>query len=147
MTVVVDWLVENRVIIWESTDRVSGDELTSGNACVRKLIANARANGVEKVQIFVDAFRCKYSPTSIWAMYQAFSYLREDTYGWHVVCVNDSLLADLCTKFAFKFTDGRIIIQTDLETGLLFLQDKDKRLPDLPQAYREWVRMSHDPAC
>ena len=144
MTVVVDWLVENRVIIWMSSGKVTGGQMAAGNESVRALIAQARANSVQEVQIFVDIFRAEYSPMSLYAMRDWLTYLKEDGFDWHVICVKHPKLYRMCTNFAFRFMNRRIIVEDDLVEGLQFLEGKDETLPDLLDRYQRWIQLQRE---
>ena len=140
MSVRIDWLVENRVIIWESSNRVTLQEYAIGNQRLREMLAQTRRQGIDNVHIFVDGFRVESAPTNILAMKQNFTYLKEGGYDWQVICVRQPRFYQICINFAFSFANQHIIVEDDLVDGLRFLQEKDETLPDLLESYRRWVR-------
>jgi hypothetical protein len=145
MSVVVDWLVRDRVIIWESSGKVTGEEIIYGNECLTALLAEVRERGLPDVHIFVDGYRAYQSPMSIHAMKHWFSYLQSGGFDWHVICASDRKIKEFCTEFAHYFKIEHVIVVDDIIEGLSFLDCKmGEDESTLLGAYRRWVRIIHE---
>jgi len=143
MSVVVDWLVEDSVIIWESSGKVSGEEIANGSKRLSEMLKSVQERNLPDVHIFVDSYRADQAPMSIHAMKQWFTYLEVGGYDWHVICVSDPKIKVLASEFAHKFKIERLILVDDIIEGLRFLDTKLGR-PEaeayLLNHYRSWVR-------